>query len=203
LIDVSAIDPKAHQSLPMIVRLGTRPRPPAPPSSAIDFFLECHGRIRHFTALAAKLPDAPPEKRPEAASLVQRFFSIGLPLHATDEDVSLAPRLRLALAGAPSSAVVADALDAMTAEHPEVDALGAAIAEICATIAARPDATTSLAADVARLSALWDEHLAREEEIIFPAARLLLPAEAQAIILEECRSRRASPAFLAATMVVP
>ena len=73
---------------------------------------DCHERIRSFTLLARRLGQpVPVAEVTEAASALQRYFMISLPLHAADEDQSLAPRL---LAVAPD---LAELLAKMSAEH--------------------------------------------------------------------------------------
>lgn len=60
------------------------------------------------------LPDWSDVRVPESARSAHRYFSVGLPLHAIDEDVSLAPRL---LGVAPEcGALLAD----LEREHQEI-----------------------------------------------------------------------------------
>ncbi|MFT3764117.1 MAG: hemerythrin domain-containing protein [Minicystis sp.] len=167
------------------------------PGDAVDALLECHRRIRHFTAVAAALPEATTASAAEiaeAAAGVARYFAVALPLHSTDEEVSIAPRL---LAHAPAEALRA-ALAAMERQHDAIDATLAsalprwrAVADDPACLPAHAAALRGLAA---RLAAQWEEHLALEEATIFPAMRALLPSSEMNVIQVEMRARRASPA---------
>src|SRR5574341_1715069 len=77
----------------MLVGLGT----PGARSDAVDLLLECHQRIRSFLGLALRLGEAwaaEPAEVADAAARVHRYFALALPLHAQDEDQSIAPRLR-------------------------------------------------------------------------------------------------------------
>lgn len=159
----------------------------------VDALLDCHGRIRHFTALAVTLPDAaavPPEEIASAAAGVVRYFAEALPLHSTDEDVSIAPRLLALDLSQPLRA----ALAAMTAQHGGLElTLGSALPR-WAAVAADPGCLATHAAPLrglaTRLVTQWNEHLGLEEETIFPAIRALLPASEQEAIRREMRARR-------------
>ena len=168
-----------------------RPRRPAAPGDAVDLLLECHERIRAMVALAERLAAArgePPESLAEAASRVHRYFTLALPLHALDEEVSLLPRLR------GRSAALDGELAAMAREHRDherpVGALVAACARIAHDPACHPEFAHALAAAAAELGQHFEAHLTREEAIIFPAVRRLLDAETLALVASEMRSRR-------------
>jgi len=163
---------------------GLSARPPD--DTVLAALLACHERIHRFTALAARLAtaDGTPTERAEAGAGVVRYFTVALPLHAADEDLSLAPRLR------GRDAAVDAALTQMTAEHvahagPLARVVDAARAIVAAPATAPPD----LAAAAAALAALFAAHLALEERAIFPAIAAL-PAEVQATIRAEMLARR-------------
>jgi hypothetical protein len=159
----------------MLVTLGAR----VPTGGdAIDDFLACHTRIRRFLTLAARLAEHPD---PEAAAAVHRYFTVALPLHAEDEDLSLAPRL----SGA--SREIDDTLALMSIEHRKIDLL---LAELVPRWS-QPTTPPLLAAGAAQLAALFAPHLDREERILFPAARRLLAPADLATLREELRARRA------------
>lgn len=147
----------------------------------------CHERIRRFAGLAARIaahPEAPPAERAEAAAAVVRYFTVALPLHAADEDASLAPRLR------GRDPAVDAALAQMTAEHAAHAAVLEPVIAACRAIAAAPATTPpSLAADAAALAAAFAAHLDLEERVIFPAIAAL-PAAGQAELRAEMLARR-------------
>src|SRR5690348_12854183 len=97
-------------------------------SDAIDLLLGCHTRIRHFTAVAVKLsqPDAPADQVRSAAAAVYKYYSQALPLHEADENDSVYPRLRSALADEPNDPVAA-ANQAMVDQHHTINRTVAAL----------------------------------------------------------------------------
>lgn len=158
----------------------------------VEMLLECHERIRRFSALAVKLAtvDAPPEEISEVASRVHRYFTVALPLHVQDEELSIRPRL-LALRPAPE---LADALAEMSREHIEIEDLLGECVQAWETLMADPSQRPALGPELARASRHLEElfgfHLAAEEENIFPAVRELLSPEVQEELAAELRRRR-------------
>lgn len=159
-------------------------------SSAIDDFpgilRACHGRIRallpSLDALIAADPDDPRARA--TCDAMERYLRDALPLHAQDEDLSLAPRL---LDTEPDDALVA-ALDRMEAEHDAVDAGRRAC--IAALERWRQDGDPAALAEPRRfLTELLLPHIEAEERDIFPAMSAL-PAAELAVMLDELRSRR-------------
>jgi hemerythrin-like domain-containing protein len=168
-----------------------QPGKPAVPADAVDLLLECHGRIRTFLALAGRLGEArgvAPDAVMDAAFRVHRYFTLALPLHARDEEESVAPRLR-----GRDPAVDAE-LENMAREHREHEPPLAALVEACAQLARDPGRHGELAATVQRaagdLERHFAAHLAREEAVIFPAIRRLLDQAADAALVKEIRLRR-------------
>ena len=170
----------------MLVSLGAK----KPSDDVAGALLDCHERIRRFTALAGRLASAdgvPAAELSDAATRVLRYFEGALPLHAADEDHAVHPRL---LAARPDLAAV---LANMTAEHGPIDEAIALGAPAWRAVAADPSPVGEfapvLAETAARLDRLFATHLAAEEQVIFPAVAAL-PAEVQAEIRAEMRLRR-------------
>src|SRR6185503_9035331 len=97
-MDPCARAPALHTRL-MLTTLGG-PRPKRSGDELTGSLLDCHERIRRFTALALELgrvapPGAPEalEQIREAAAGVPRYFTVALPLHSADEEQSVEPRL--------------------------------------------------------------------------------------------------------------
>ena len=164
---------------------------PAVPGDAVDLLLECHQRIRSFLDLASRLGRAgsePAEVVADAAGRVHRYFTLALPLHARDEEESIAPRLL-----GRETAVDAE-IATMIGEHRDHQAPLGDLVEACALLAGDPGRHPALAGAVARAAAEltrhFGPHLAREEAVIFPAVRRLLDAGADAEMVREIRSRR-------------
>ena len=174
----------------MLVPLRIQPAEP-PAEDAFGLLLACHVRIRDFCALALKLAAmeaVPPHERAEAASRLERYFTLGLSRHVEDEDLSLAPRVLAA--GPPPDVLVA--LLEMTRQHAEMDRILAILLPGWRAVATDPNrCPVELANDSERLAAHMEAHLRLEEEVIFPAARTLLPPKEAKAVLAELRARRA------------
>ncbi len=161
------------------------------PADAVDLLLECHGRIRAFLAMARRLGEATGESAQavsDAAVQVHRYFTLALPLHARDEEESILPRLR------GRDPLVDLQLDVMVQEHQEHREPLGRLVDACAEIGADPGRHPRLAGSVLRATTELDRHflhhLAREEEVIFPAVRRLLDAATDAGVVKEFRLRR-------------
>ena len=168
-----------------------RPGKPSAPSDAVDLLLECHARIRAFLALARRLGEAgaePAEARTEAAARIHRYFTHALPLHARDEEESILPRLR------GRDPLVDLQLDVMVREHQAHQRALGKLVQACGELVTRPERHARMAPVVlgatAELERQFRDHLAREEEVIFPAVRRLLDPLTDSAIVGEIRLRR-------------
>lgn len=176
------------------IRLPGEPRPEESSGHPADALLACHVRIREFTELSARLAAAggDPDSVSRTAGRVARYFAEALPLHEADEDLSIAPRLRLAGA----SEELLQALDVVARQHPDIDRVVARMLTLWRALEADPaqlpTLAESLARSTARLSELWGPHLALEETTILPALRALAPEDVAAIRAEMRERRRAS-----------
>lgn len=158
--------------------------PSLPTDDPIALLLDCHVRIRHFTALATTLAgagEAPVAHRVDAANGLCRYFGIAFPLHGTDEEELLVPVLRESM-----NAEVLKAVEAVPGDHRTADALLEALLPTWRAIADSPDGGPALlerlADPSARLQSHLAEHLIVEETLLFPEARRLLgPAEARGL----------------------
>ncbi|HLU67560.1 MAG TPA: hemerythrin domain-containing protein [Kofleriaceae bacterium] len=160
----------------------------------VDALLDCHGRIRQMMeiarALVAAAPGAPAGEVREAAARVRRYFVEALPRHVEDEEASIAPRLR------GRDPAVDAALAEMTAEHTRHDALVARLVALCRRLEAEPERLPEVQGELGEVTGALDAelaaHLAREEEVVFPAIRRLLDEGERAAIHAELRARRTS-----------
>lgn len=168
------------------VSIGPRKRP----EDLVGILLECHQRIRKFVRLAEQIGRS--EELADAEVIdgcrrCERYFTEALPLHVEDEERSLLPRLR------GLSRSVDEALDAMRTEHvehgPELESMLEALRSVAREPGRRPHRERLLAA-ATKLARQFEQHLALEEQQIFPAVRALLPPEAQSAVLDELRARR-------------
>jgi hypothetical protein len=158
---------------------------------AVESLEACHVRIRHFLdaalLLGGTVPTAPADLAASAAS-VERYFTVALPLHVEDEDLSL----EALLLGRASPRLEA-ALHEVHRQHRAIEACLAVVAPTWRALAADPTArrelSPALREGAVALARLLDAHLALEEEVIFPAARRL-PADELAQLGVEMRARR-------------
>jgi len=177
----------------MLVTLATRPKEkPLDQTDPGAMLLDCHERIRRFSALGVRLAtvQAPAAEIAEVASRVHRYFTVALPLHVADEDLSIRPRL---LAAHPSRELE-DALGTMGSEHVEIEELLVELVSVWSQLIADPSARGTVGPDLPRASSRLEElmrrHLTLEEEVILPAISRQLPPEVAAEVVREMRSRR-------------
>jgi hemerythrin-like domain-containing protein len=176
----------------MLTSIGLAARPVI--SDLVGDLLACHARIRAFVALAERLVEAPATtpatELSETASRVHRYFTVALPLHALDEDLSIRPRLEAAV---PPLSVLR-CLEQMSGEHGPLEDVIREVAALWKDVAEDPERLAvhrrPLALAAAELDALFRRHLEPEERIIFPAVRERLSPAIQEEIRVEMRLRR-------------
>ncbi len=102
---------------------------PTTPATAQDALLACHARMRAFCdglARMAALPSLDDPRVPDAAAQAERYFRGGLPLHAEDEEMTLAPLLVRATT---ADASLTEAVARQPAEHDRIERLAAELCE--------------------------------------------------------------------------
>lgn len=159
-----------------------------------ELLLACHQRIRHFSEVAVKLAHAHGIAESEivqAATGLHRYFTVALPLHEADENLSLHPRLRRAV---PAEELAGPAADAMLDQHLAIDELVERLVPLWLLLRSAPEKLPETSAEMcslaSRLDELFQAHLKLEEETIFPAVDKYLSANDQADIVREMRERR-------------
>jgi len=173
------------------------------PQTAASLLLGCHDRIRHFTGVAVNLAHAhaaEPGQISRAADAVYRYFSISLPLHEADENLSLHPRLHRALGTAAPDEhstlrqLAGPAADAMLEQHESIDQLVERMLPLLTILhnnpAALPDVANELCEITSALKQMFDGHLKLEEETVFPAMEKYLSPEELAELVAEMQARR-------------
>ena len=171
----------------------TTPRPSN--QAAEDSFyllMGCHERIRHFTATANKLAHAQSASAfqiRQTADGVYRYYSVSLPLHEADEEVTVRPRL-----DAVADARVRHALAAMHDQHLAIDELIERLLPLLQLVERNPAALQETGGEMCAITKALDEvfgaHLQLEEEVIFPVIRLALSEQARTEMLAEMKARR-------------
>ncbi len=159
----------------------------------VALLLAAHHRISRFLELAAKLASVPalsPSDLAATANTVREYFQAALPLHETDEALSLWPRLL----GRDTD------LDAVLAQletdHGLAEVPRRGIVDVCRYVARAPQTLPTLAVSlrehVKLLKELLASHVSVEERRVFPAVKAL-DAAAQAEVIAEMLKRRAAP----------
>src|SRR5690242_2890274 len=176
------------------IQIKTAPAEPNPAEeTAVEALLGCHNRIRYFTEVSQKLAAAvgqPPADIASVAEKIHRYFTVALPLHEADENVSLDPRLRRAV----REERIAQASAEMVRQHKDINEVLQQLIPMWATLQRHPEALADLAPALrdksARLSELFTGHLALEEGTVFPAMREFLSQEDLDGIRAEMKERR-------------
>ncbi len=170
-----------------MVTLGARQTDETP----VGMLSACHTRIREHIALARRLSLArgySADDIHEAALRVARYFSIGLPLHMEDEDLSIAPRL------VEVNPILEITIDVLESQHRSHEPIIEWLVSLCKRIERAPaeleNVRDILSQTTELLAPLFDTHLEIEEQVVFPAITRL-PASEQQAIAREIRARRA------------
>lgn len=167
----------------------------------IGLLTDCHRRIEKFLgallAVTESRQGGPLDERDrEAMEKSLRYFRSAAPWHTADEEVSLFPRLRDRddpAARALLEKVAALEADHRTAErqHEEVDVL---VRRWLDESALEAEALARLTALLESLRASYQEHIALEDNEVFPLARQVLsPAQLQAMGREMAERRGVDP----------
>jgi hemerythrin-like domain-containing protein len=170
----------------MIVSLGA----PTRPEGLVPLLLDCHARIRKFTAMAAAIADGQETSETdlrEACAACRRYFVEALPRHVADEEERILTRLR------GRDDALDEALGLMHDQHGEHGPMLAELVDILERVEASPadrTAREALARVTATLQRDFEDHLHREETLIFPKIDSLLTPEDHAKIRGELRARR-------------
>ncbi len=134
----------------------------------------CHDRVRRSLALLGRLlaylSDHPHDAQSRSAARdVLRYFDLAAPLHHQDEELHIFPRLE----GAADSALT-DAVARLRADHVQMESLWAQLRRVLQSwtgeaVGTAPDEPARQLA--AAFAGLYEQHLALEEALVFPAAR--------------------------------
>ena len=159
-----------------------------------ELLLACHQKIRHFSQVSVRLAHAHGISEAEvrqAADGLLRYFTVALPLHEADENLSIYPRIRNA---APPPELAGPAADAMVDQHLAIDEVVERLIPLWTMVKAAPDKLPELSGEMCglakRLQELFDAHLRLEEETIFPALQKYLPQPELDVIVQEMQARR-------------
>ncbi len=177
----------------------------------LQFLTACHGRIRlrlfSFLRAAARLRESGKTIERHELEAALLFFRSSGEGHTIDEERSLYPRLRVRLVDAGHDEAVA-MLDRIIHEHRHHEelfgALERAMAAIDPTLGTGdglpdPEAPQipcgtqeafALADALEALVADYESHIPEEDDVLYPLASQLMPADELAQVAAEMRSRR-------------
>jgi len=153
----------------------------------------CHDRIRRSLGLLRRICERVNERRidsavREAAADVLRYFDRAAPLHHEDEEKHIFPAV---LSAAPDS-MTRNTVLRLQEQHALMAAGWRLLREPLAALAEGDDAAFGVpqCEAAARYIALYEEHAAAEEMVVFPAAAALIDPEALTRAGQEMAQRR-------------
>jgi len=176
----------------MAVQIGARPD--CGFDDPIGMLKDCHRRIERFLNILCVVADRAPrrnltEEEKSAVQSAMSYFQRGGKRHTADEEESLFPRLRAALASGGCEEVNGLEDDHRIANelHQMVDTLYSAWIEVGRLSL---EDGHRLQSATHRLKALYEAHIRIEEDIVFPRAAEMLGSQTIAAIGIELRARR-------------
>jgi hemerythrin-like domain-containing protein len=181
----------------MPVQIGTKSHNFTDPTGLLS---DCHRRIETFLAMleavAATIDGRPTENAGRALASALQYFDQAAPKHTADEEESLFPRLRQARGPEVESAFAR--LDNLENEHRRASALHDAVKRMGEQYLSggnlSPAEVRKFRESVASLASMYKQHIAVEDELIFPlASRVLGDAEKTAIGDEMAARRKVKP----------
>jgi hemerythrin-like domain-containing protein len=157
---------------------------------------DCHRRIEMFLATLAKVGadiERPLSKGTrDSLEAALRYFREAAPKHTADEEQSVFPRIRQSSAADVKSALAS--LDALEQEHRRADSLHAQVEVLGRRCLEHGHLSIADANEyqqaVAELASIYKEHIAIEDDVVFPIAGRILSAAEKVTIGEEMAARR-------------
>lgn len=182
----------------MVVQLGTHGSPGF--DDPIALMMDCHRRIEHFLKVIELVTEHASSGHLDDSSASElrtalHYFRVAAPVHTADEEQSLFPELRAVREGSPDALVERAAV--LEAQHREAEQLHERVHEQLARwIDVRwldVQAHEELQCHVAKLQSLYREHIAFEDDKLFPAASRCLDPAALSRIGRAMAARRGVP----------
>lgn len=145
----------------------------------------CHDRVRRTLRLLVRLcghllEHGVDEQAREAAKDIRRYFVTAAPLHHQDEELHVVPLLQ-----ASSDPQLTAAAERVLADHERMGQAWRVLDPLLNQVVAGecPDSQT-FATAIAVFVRLYDDHLALEEDVVFPCARAFQAARDTAALAE-------------------
>jgi len=160
---------------------------------------DCHRRIESFLgvleAVGRVIDRAPDEEVARALSAALGYFREAAPKHTADEEASLFPRMRRLLDPEVQAALLQ--LEHLEHDHRAADPLHAQVERLGRKYLAEEKLEAAEVAEyrgaIARLRAIYEQHIRLEDEVVFPLAKRVLPAAEKSAIAAEMARRRQAP----------
>ncbi|MBL8741891.1 MAG: hemerythrin domain-containing protein [Myxococcales bacterium] len=156
------------------------------PETVLARMESCHGRIRHFLAVAVDMArgEHPEAEVRDAAASISRYFAVGFVQHVRDEEDHILPKLD-------SPGLTSQLCD----EHGRDDADIASLVSITEALSYDPGSPAlkdELAGVLSRLGPNMEAHLAHEERVMFPLIAALSEVDERAVFeaMETSRENR-------------
>ena len=157
---------------------------------------DCHRRIEMFLGAlegVAKVIDRPADDETRLAlENALRYFHDAAPKHTADEEESLFPRLRAISKPEVESAF--SKLEHLEEDHRWAEPLHAEVEQLGMKYLLRgelsADDVAQFRAAVGQLAAMYKQHIALEDEVLFPLASQVLGSAEKSAIAEEMAKRR-------------
>jgi len=179
----------------MPVQLGTTGQPGF--DEPIALMMDCHRRIERFLGMLLHVAEHGGTERLDdesqrAVRTALRYFREAAPNHTADEEQSLFPRLR-ELDGDDAADLLAEA-HRLESQHREAERMHRRVESRfdhwMSQVSVPPDQLNDLRCDLIALRSLYQEHIAFEDDTLFPAAAQMLDEEAMNEIGREMAARR-------------
>jgi len=170
-------------------------KPDAGFNDPLGLLSDCHRRVERFLGGLVRVTDdlrggVLDERYRKALETCLHYFQEAAPRHTADEEESLFPRLRASTD--PRAVEALERIDALEAEHLEVDPVHAEVNQLVARWLS--DGTLAEADRLRELLAVLEKtygtHIAIEDQEVFPMARAVLPSEDLAAVGREMARRR-------------
>ncbi len=165
-------------------------------SDPTGLLTDCHRRIEMFLGAlesVAKVIDKPPDDETrQALENALRYFHDAAPKHTADEEESLFPRLRALSKPEVESAF--SKLEHLEKDHRWAEPLHAEVEKLGIEYLSRGelshDDVARFRSAVAQLALMYKQHIALEDEILFPLASQVLDSADKSAIADEMARRR-------------
>ncbi len=178
----------------MPLQLGSEPQPDF--DQPIQLIKDCHRRIEYFFEILLKIADLHgQELDPEHANALEKalhYFKAATPRHTQDEEKSVFARLRQS--SSPKAVEAAKLIDTLEQQHQQADVIHTQIDALghlwLKDKTLSPQNASQFHQRITHLQFFYKQHIAIEENHVFPVAQALFTPEQLAQIGQEMKASR-------------